>query len=154
MARGLKGMMAVVVGMSAMGRVGAAEDPAAPPAEVSPAEPGISSSAPAEEGKVAYTFQDDASLNEFQELWRQRQGLMLRLSVLQAYWDEEQAALAELDQQLASKYQLDLTKNYIYDNERGAIVEQEPPQPPAPPASPEAPPVSPPPPAEPPPTPP
>lgn len=119
MTQASRGMMAVVIGLVVVPGAAAAEELSAAPAEPVPA-----ASMQAGAGNVVYTFADEASLNEFQELWRQRQGLLLRMSVLEAYWDEGQAALAELDRQLASRYQLDLMKNYVYDSERKAIVEQ------------------------------
>ena len=57
------------------------------------------------------------------------------MSVLRAYVGEEQAALREIDDKLASKYGLDIMKkNYTYDSTRKALIEA-PTPPPAPPAA-------------------
>ena len=82
--------------------------------------------------KVIFTFKDDAQIEEFTQLWQQHRSLLTRLAVLQAYWSEEQASLAQLNQQLLAKYNLDLNKSYRLDANRKALIEQEtPPVPPA-----------------------
>ena len=92
-----------------------------------------------EEIKAAHTFKDDAELAGFSKLWQQRQGILLRLSVLQAYVGEEQAALRELDKDITGKYGLDFNKNYTFDRERKALIEVPEPTPPAPSGSPASP---------------
>lgn len=89
---------------------------------------------PSDSGKVVYTFSDDAKMQEFTNLWRQRQGIVLRMTVLQAYWNEEQAALGELNKTFETNYKLDVTKNYTLDDERRVLLER--PAPPAPEAAP------------------
>ena len=95
------------------------------------------------DGKIAYTFQTDEAMRQFAALSQQRQGILLRLSVLRAYAGEEQANLMELDQRFAKEYGLDVTKSYMLDSRRRVLIEQEAP-PPAPtaPATPVAPSVS------------
>ncbi len=61
--------------------------------------------------KVAYTFPDEAKIQEFTKLWQQRQASVLRMTVLQSYWNEEQTALAELNNKLTSEYKVDTSKN-------------------------------------------
>lgn len=76
--------------------------------------------------KVIYTFQDDNSLQQFTELWQQRQGILVRLSVLQAYLSEEQAGLEELNEKVSSAYHMnmDALGNYVLDTDRKLIVER------------------------------
>ena len=83
--------------------------------------------------KIVYTFGDDAKMQDFTKLWQQRQGVLLRMSVLQTYWSEEQAALAKLNNQVATDYKLDVTKNYFLDGQRRVLIERE--VPPAPPSA-------------------
>lgn len=99
------------------------------------AKPASQESAPAE--KIAYTFDDEAKMKEFTHLWQQRQTILLRMTVLQSYWGEEQAALAKLNNQLAATYHLDATKNYSLDSARRVLIEREGPRssPPATPAA-------------------
>jgi hypothetical protein len=78
------------------------------------------------EGRVAYTFKDDAQLEQFAKLWQQRQRSVLRMTVLQSYWNEEQQALEVLNEQFAKEYNLDLKKNYRFDPDRKVLVEVEP----------------------------
>ena len=86
------------------------------------------------DGKVAYTFENDEKMRQFAALSQQRQGILLRLSVLRAYAGEEQANLMELDQRFAKEYGLDVTKSYMLDPRRRVLLEQE-----APPAAPTTP---------------
>ena len=71
-------------------------------------------------------------MKEFTHLWQQRQTVLLRMTVLQSYWNEEQAALAKLNDQLATTYHLDATKNYSLDSTRRVLIERENPHPPPP----------------------
>ena len=82
--------------------------------------------------KIAYTFDDEAKMKEFTHLWQQRQTVLLRMTVLQSYWNEEQAALAKLNNQLATTYHLDATKNYSLDPTRRVLIERESPRTPPP----------------------
>ena len=83
--------------------------------------------------KVAYTFTDEATMQGFTKLQQQRQGVFVRMTVLQSYFNEEQAQLAELNSKLAKEYGLDVSKNYSLDAQRRVIIERE--TPPVPPAS-------------------
>ena len=73
-------------------------------------------------------------------MWQQRQAVMLRMSVLNAYWTEEQAAIAQLNEQLATQYHVDVNKSYTLDTEHRTLIERPaPPPPPAPAAQPAGP---------------
>ncbi len=85
------------------------------------------------EEKIVYTFADDDKVKDFTKLWQQRQGIVVRMTVLQAYWNEEQASLTELNKKLSTDYKLDPTKNYFLDAQRRTLIERE--APPAPEAS-------------------
>ena len=100
----------------------AAQPPAAPAVKAGDTKP---SDAKPAEGKIAYTFKDDTEIQEFMKLSQQRQGIFLRMTVLQAYFSQERAALEELNNKIASMYKLDSTKNYSLDNQRRALVEVE-----------------------------
>lgn len=76
------------------------------------------------EETIAYTFSDEAQMQEFGQLWRQHQEVRIRMAVLQGYLTQEQAALAQLNQQFLSKYNLDVTKNYSLDTDRKVILER------------------------------
>ncbi len=110
-----------------------AEPVAAPPAAEQPAVPPSTSTAPAQE-TIAYTFKDETEMEQFAKLWYQRQAVMVRMSVLQAYWNEEQANLAELNNKFSTDYQLDPAKQYSLDDSRRVLLER--PAPAAPPAAP------------------
>ena len=99
--------------------------PAGQPAGAS-APPGGDSAAPE---KIVHTFVDEPGMREFAKLWQQRQMTMVRMSVLQAYWNEEQAGLAELDTKLTTTYKVDTTKNYFLDSTRKVLIEREGPPP-------------------------
>ncbi len=75
--------------------------------------------------KIAYTFKDDAELQAFTQLWQQRQGILVRMTVLKGYWDQEEAGLAELNTKVAADYQLDSAKNYSLDTQRRVLIERE-----------------------------
>ncbi len=95
------------------------EAPAAP----APAAPPINE-------QVVYTFDDEVKMREFTRLWQQRQGIVLKMTVLQSYWREEEQALVELNNKLTADYQLDVNKNYFLDSDRRVLIERE--LPPAP----------------------
>ena len=86
------------------------------------------------EGKVVYTFTDDAGLQGFTSRWQQQQGTRLRMAVLETYWNQEQARLAQLNNQLAEAYGVDPAKNYAFDGDRRALVERPTPSAPTQPA--------------------
>ena len=56
--------------------------------------------------------------------FQRRQGVLTRMAVLQAYWNQEQTGLTQLNQELLSKYNLDVNKNYTLDTTKKALVEQ------------------------------
>ena len=116
----------------ACGTAAAAEKAKAPTPGATPA--AQSGKEPAKEEKIAYTFSDQAKMEEFTKLWQQRQGVVLRVTVLQAYMSQEQAAFTELNTKLTTDYKLDPTKNYFLDSKRRVLVEHELPSatPPAP----------------------
>ena len=89
--------------------------------------------ATAQQEKVAFTFTDDAQMQTFAQFWQQRQVVLTRMAVLQAYWNEEQALLAKVNQQLLSTYHLDPNKQYTLDAGRKVLIEREtPPEQPPP----------------------
>ena len=96
------------------------------------------SPATAADKPAAFAFKDDAQMQEFGKLWQQRQAVITRMAVLQAYWDQEQGNLTQVNQQLLSQYNLDVNKNYALDTNRKVLVEQEAPAAPAPGAQPQA----------------
>jgi hypothetical protein len=93
------------------------------------------------DGREIHSFQDEAAMQAFAQLWQQRQSIILRMKVLEAYWRNEQDALTDINGQLASGYKLDTTKNYFLDGQRRVIIEvaQDAEAPPAAPAAPDAP---------------
>ena len=116
---------------------------AAPAVPAKPAQPAAGS--PGE--KIVFTFGDEAKMNEFETLWRKRQAAIVRMTVLQSYWNDEQGGLVELNNQLSKDYQVDIKKNYSLDTQRRVLIErEEPPQSaeaPAPPAATPTPPAAP-----------
>ncbi len=84
----------------------------------------VAASPSASAEKVAFTFADEAQMQEFGKIWQQRQIMMTRMAVLRSYWDQEQAAVAQINQGLLSKYSLDVNKNYNLDTKRRALIEQ------------------------------
>lgn len=83
--------------------------------------------APAGGETIVYTFSDEEQLRAFAGVWQDRQNKVLRMSVLQTYWNNEQAALAQLNNQLTTDYTVDPAKNYTLDSEQRALIEQGPP---------------------------
>ena len=121
-----------------------AEDakPSSPAAPAQPAAPKPTMPAPATppQGKVVHTFETQEKMEEFARLWQQRQGILMRMSVLNAYWTEEQAALAQLTEQLSMTYQVDASKAYSINTDNRTLIERPaPPQPKSPAATPAAP---------------
>ena len=110
-----------------------AQQPAAPsgaPAAIQAA----SDAKPTGAEKVVFTFDDEAKLKEFTALWDRRRAGILRMTVLQSYWNEEQATLAQLNKKLETDYKLDFNKDYYLDQNRRVIIERATPQTPPPPA--------------------
>ncbi len=95
-----------------------------PPAAAAAATPAAATPA-APEGKVAFTFTDENQMKQFAELWQQRQAAMTKMAILQGYWNQEQGSLAKVNQELLSKYNLDVNKNYSFDAKKKVIVERE-----------------------------
>ena len=92
-------------------------------------------------GKVAFTFSDDAQMQQFGLMWRDRQASLTRAAVMRAYWDEAKVELDQLNQQLSSTYQMRADREYTLDTDRKVLIEREaraaaPSSPPAPPATP------------------
>jgi hypothetical protein len=84
---------------------------------------------PAAPEKVVFTFDADEKMNEFTTVWQQRQAMILRMTVLQSFWNEEQVRLAQLNKQLSDDYKVDVSKNYYLDGQRRVLIEREaPPQ--------------------------
>lgn len=112
----------------------AEESTASPPAPAAPAD-----------GTIVHRFADEASLQAFAKLWQRRQAALTRMAVLQAYWDQEQPGLNQVNQQLLAEYQLDVKKSYRLDTEQRVLLELPTPAQPVPaissPSSPETPPT-------------
>ena len=125
----MKRIMLWVVGVAVAGgalvwALQAQEQQANPTApQATPAAPAAGAPAAGPE-TIAFTFADDAQMQQFAQTWGQRQGVLTRMAVLQAYWNQEQAGLTQLNQELLSKYNLDVNKNYTLDTNRKALVEQ------------------------------
>lgn len=84
-----------------------------------------------DEGKVAFTFSDDAQMQQFAKLWKERQVVLTRMAVLQDYWSLEQSGLGNVNQELLAKFNLDVNKNYTLAADRKVLLEREaPPTPP------------------------
>ena len=74
---------------------------------------------------VVYTFEDEAKMKDFALLWQKRQAMLLRMSVLKSYWEQEQEALNQINKNLSTDYHLDLSKGYTLDAQRRLILERE-----------------------------
>jgi len=88
---------------------------------------GSSAQAPAataQAEQVVFTFSDEEQMRQFAQLWQQRQAIVTRMTVLQTYWDQEQAILGQINQQLLSQYNLDVNKNYSLDPDRKVLIER------------------------------
>ena len=94
-----------------------------------PVEPGKEPPA-ATEQKVVHTFADEQAVTAFATEWQQRQSVTLRMAVLKAYWDREQASLKQMNEKLAADYRLDTTKDYFLNSRDRTLIER--PAPPAP----------------------
>ena len=112
--------IAVAAGMSAQAK----DNPApADPAAASAASPAQPAAAQKEGDKVVFTFDSDENMKAFETLWRQRQVAAVRMTVLQSYWNEEQALMTKLNEQLAKDYQVDVSKAYSLDPEKKVLIE-------------------------------
>lgn len=75
---------------------------------------------------IVFTFADEAQVEAFAKLWRQRERVLARVATLQEYWAREQQELAGLTQRLAAEYHVDVAKSYALDPQRKVLVEQSP----------------------------
>lgn len=75
---------------------------------------------------VVFTFADEAGVQAFANVWRQREQVLARLATLQEYWAREQQELAGLTQRLAAEYHVDVAKSYALDPQRKVLIEQSP----------------------------
>ena len=98
--------------------------PAATPSKPAAATPATAPAVPPT-GTVVYTFPDETQMREFAQMWTKRQAALTRMAVLQGYLNVEQAALGQLNEELLSKYHLDVKKNYSLDTERKVLLERE-----------------------------
>ncbi len=103
-----------------------AQEQSAKPIAAGQASSSAAPAAPAASGeeKVAFTFTDEEQMKQFAQVWQQRQALLTRMAVLQAYWNQEQGGLTQMNQQLLSQFNLDVNKNYTLDTDRKVLVEQ------------------------------
>lgn len=85
-----------------------------------------------------FSFTAEEEMQQFAKLWQQRQAAITRMSVLQAYWNDEQRGVEKVTQELATKYNLDPAKTYTLDIPRKALVEVPTPPTPAPNAQPDS----------------
>src|SRR3989338_4982474 len=102
-------------------------------AGLAPAVPAPQGAGAPEGGKVVHTFDDEATVQAFAAMWQQRHDGLLRLGLLEGYWNDEQALLGQLNRQLSDQYSLDLAdaaKSYLLDTDTRAITERA--EPPAP----------------------
>jgi hypothetical protein len=76
------------------------------------------------EGTVVHTFASDDEMRAFAQRWQQRQALLIRQAMLEAYWNNEQSSLNAVNQRITNDYQLDSSKNYVLDSERRVILER------------------------------
>ena len=78
------------------------------------------------EGKVVHEFEDESKMSDFTSLWQQRQGILLRMSLLQSYWNNEEASLSKFHEKMKTDYSLDTAnKAYVLDGDRRALIERE-----------------------------
>ena len=71
-----------------------------------------------------YQFDDEAKMREFASVWQSRQKTLLRMAVLRAYWENEQAGSTALSTQLQAQYQLSPTGNYVLNAEKRVLMER------------------------------
>lgn len=117
------GAIAIIGGVMVWALQAQEQQQANPPAQ-QPAATAEAPAAPAGPETIAFTFADDAQMQQFAQVWGQRQGVLTRMTVLQAYWNQEQTGLTQLNQELLSKFNLDVNKNYTLDTDRKVLVEQ------------------------------
>ena len=100
----------------------------APAAAATPTPPTKAASEPPP-GKSVHTFADEKEMEQFAQVWRQRQAAMLRSDVLGSYLKQEQQTLNQINEELLSKYSLDVSKAYTLDTEHKTLIEREGPPP-------------------------
>ena len=100
----------------------------APVAASTPTPPAKAASEPPP-GKSVHTFADEKEMEEFAQVWRQRQAAMARSAVLESYLTQEQQTLKQVNEELLSKYSLDINKAYTLDTEHKTLIEREGPPP-------------------------
>ena len=110
-------LVAVIVGAVLVRSQGTAPGSSAPATPSTP-------EGTAPEGPVAYTFKDEAAVREFAELWRGRQNVVVRMTILQSYWNREQAVLAETTGPLKETYGVEPSENYFLDTDKRVLVER------------------------------
>jgi hypothetical protein len=98
-------------------------DPAAAAQATPPATPPADQAGQTGQDKVVHTFADDSATQAFAQLWQQRQSIVVKLAVLKSYWDTEKGALSELNNKLASDYQMDPSKQYKLDDQGKSLIE-------------------------------
>ena len=100
----------------------------APVAASTPTPPAKAATAPPP-GKAVHTFADETEMEQFAQVWRQRQAAMARSAVLESYLTQEQQTLKQINEELMSKYSLDINKAYTLDTEHKTLIEREGPPP-------------------------
>ena len=75
--------------------------------------------------KILYTFAGEVEVREFLTLWQQRQGMLTRMSVLEWYWNREQAIRAKLVDKLIDDYRVDPMKDYALDRQQRLLIERQ-----------------------------
>ena len=80
-------------------------------------------------GKSVHTFADQTEMEQFAQVWRQRQAALARSAVLESYLAQEQQALKQINEELMTKYSLDVNKAYTLDTEHKTLLEHEGPPP-------------------------
>ena len=99
--------------------------------------PSTSEPPTAQAEKIAYTFTSDAEMENYTKMLQERQGILIRMQVLQQYFGTEQSNLRTINEDIIATYKLDGTKAYFLDPARKVLLEQE--APPAPEAAQQAP---------------
>ncbi|MBI2104495.1 MAG: hypothetical protein HYT90_02780 [Candidatus Omnitrophica bacterium] len=80
---------------------------------------------PAAGEKIIHTFPTQEALQAFVNFWQQRQERLLRMGMLEGYWNNDQGTLNQLNSQLTTQYQLDLAKRHVLDTEKRVLLEHE-----------------------------
>ena len=83
------------------------------------------SMAPAPGEQIVHTFPNPETMQAFVTLWQQRQERLLRMGMLEGYWNNDQATLNQVNSQLSSQYQVDLSKRHVLNTEDRVLVEHE-----------------------------